>query len=269
MRKFAVCMLVVLTPLIAHALDLIPCPDCEQPVSPRALMCPRCGCPGDAIRKAVTEQESKDQPPPLYPVARFKTDGTTGTAVAYTEAGKTYLILDATSLFGTTSLEILPLTTNAPIAYHAMQAAQNAPLVRFETPVTNLVFLKLARIRRQYSSNGLWINNDGTTIPCEASESPPPFAVAHIDARSNLVAVIGHTLDARAQAVPVGSTWIAVEPMTFREQTALLLGTQRIGGRASLTPQRIQALADTDWVTPFFKQTADRIITIAEQEDKQ
>lgn len=34
------------------AAELLPCPDCGRQVSPRALMCPQCGCRGDVIGNA-------------------------------------------------------------------------------------------------------------------------------------------------------------------------------------------------------------------------
>jgi hypothetical protein len=133
--------------LTAGAADLFPCPDCEQQVSPRAVLCPHCGCPGKAIHEAVAAREAAKRPPPVYPVASFKAGSSEGAAVAYTDGENHYLLIDALPLMGVSSLEITPLNTNAPIPYLSMQVTADAPLVRFKTTATNLVFLTRATLR--------------------------------------------------------------------------------------------------------------------------
>ena len=79
-------------------------------------MCPHCGCPGDAIAEAVALLEQEEVlAPTLYPVLRVQTDETAGHAVAYTEAGEHYVLLDAGLLDGATSLSLTLLTTNTPV----------------------------------------------------------------------------------------------------------------------------------------------------------
>ena len=41
--------------------NLVVCPDCGNDVSRRALMCPKCGCAGDAIRAEGKQKERNTQ----------------------------------------------------------------------------------------------------------------------------------------------------------------------------------------------------------------
>ena len=46
----------------AASLSLMPCPDCEAKVSRRALMCPSCGCRGEAIEEAARALAEAEKP---------------------------------------------------------------------------------------------------------------------------------------------------------------------------------------------------------------
>jgi hypothetical protein len=261
MRKFVCVLTLALASCIAHAVDLFPCPDCEQPVSPRAIMCPHCGCPGAAIKTAVTAQEAAQRPPtPIYPVAALKTGEAEGAAVAYTDGENQYLVIDAYPLMGAISLDLSPLTTNTPIAYHSMQVAAKAPLVRFQTAATNISFLSRAPFRAGRVDRPAWLHADGRSTPRSASEVPPESVVALLDSQTNLVSVIAHTTDKNAIHVPLNTAWVDIAPRKFREQTALLLTAQRAAVDQTITPVTINDLNRTQWATPFFERTAKRII---------
>ena len=49
-------------PPTTRGAKLTQCPDCSGKVSKRAVMCPHCGCPGEAIWKAVRIAEEAARP---------------------------------------------------------------------------------------------------------------------------------------------------------------------------------------------------------------
>ena len=247
----------------ALAAALFPCPDCEQKVSPRAVMCPHCGCPGEAIHDAVAAAETLQRPPPVHPVAPFKTDSSKGTAVAYTDGEHRYLVLDALPLFGVASLDITPLTTNAPIPYHSMQVAAEAPLVRFRTVATNLEFLVRAPLPAARRPDLMWLHADGLTTP-RGAEAPPRSAVALVDAKTNLVSVIGRDLDERPLHVQFDATWVNVGPSQFRTQTSALRAAHHALATESSSAESVRDLGHTEWVTPFLQRTAAKLIRLSE-----
>ena len=244
--------------------NLIACPDCGQSVSRRAIMCPHCGCPGDAIKDAVAAHEAAERPPPIYPVAAFKTGSAQGAAVAYTDGENRYLLIDAYSLMGASTLQITPLATNAPIPYHAMQVAAEAPLVRFKTTATNLVFLSRAPLRTGRVHAPMWLRADANTTPRSSTEGLPQTAVALLNSQTNLVAVLGRGPDGIPLRVPLNTTWIDITPSLFREQTASLLAAHQAATQRSLTPEAVKDLNNTQWATPFFRSTAEQIIKLSE-----
>lgn len=268
MRWAGLFIILIFVCLPVFAVNLVPCPDCEQQVSPRALLCPHCGCPGQAIKDAVAEREAANRPPPIYPVAVFKAGVQEGVAVAYTDGETRYLLLNAYPLMGAASLEITPVATNTSIPYHTMQVAADAPLVRFQTTATNLVFLRRARLRAGRVDDPAWLHSDGRTAPRKASEGPPASVAALVDAQTNLVAVIAHAFDGSPIHVPLSMTWVDIAPGQFRNQTASLLAAHQAVVQKELTPEMIEQMKKTKWATPFFERTAEKIIKLSEQEDR-
>ena len=67
-NKFAATAVVALSAIVlcaladAASLSLMPCPDCEAKVSRRALMCPSCGCRGEAIEEAARALAEAEKP---------------------------------------------------------------------------------------------------------------------------------------------------------------------------------------------------------------
>ena len=53
MKLSLICLVVILSVVVADAAQLIPCPDCGGDVSRRALMCPNCGLKGEVIAEAA------------------------------------------------------------------------------------------------------------------------------------------------------------------------------------------------------------------------
>jgi len=253
--------------LVATAANLTPCPDCEQQVSPRAVLCPHCGCPGQAIKDAVAEREAATRPLPVYPVASFKAGSAEGVAVGYTDGIDNYLLLDAYPLMGAASLEIMPLTTDAPIAYHTMQVAAQTPLVRFRTPATNLTFLSRARLRTGRVEAPGWLLADGSVASGASTIDMPLNGVALVDGQTNLISVVGRGPDENPMHIPFRTTWIDIAPGRFRKQTASLLAAYQAAVQKKLTPEIIGQLKNTKWATPFFERTAEEIIKLSEQED--
>lgn len=267
MLTAAILMLLTSMSGIALALELVPCPDCEKPVSPRALLCPHCGCPGKAIQEAVAESVAAAKPLPLFPVASFETDIGEGTAVAYTDGEKRYLLMDALPLMGAANLVITAVNTNTPIPYHSMRVAAQAPVVRFETTATNLVFLTRASARTGQVVDPLWLHTDGTTSSSTPLSSPPRSVVALVNTATNLAAVFGRTTEELPIPVPAYADWIDITPKVFRDQTALLLDAQQRTVRKDMVAEVVDALHTTPWATPYFRQTAQKLIKLCEQEE--
>ena len=264
MGRVFICFLGALLCVAAHAVDLTPCPDCDQPVSPRAVMCPQCGCPGEAIKAAVAAREATERPPPVYPVATFKVGSTEGAAVDYTDGEYQYLLIDAYPLMGATSLDITPLTTNAPIPYHSMQVAAEAPLVRFKTAATNLTFLTRSPPKAVGEDALMWLHTDGHMTPSLTAVAPPRSAVALLDSQTNLVAVIGHALDQAPVCIPLNTTWIDIGPRLFRDQTTALQAAQHDVATGSITSETMKTLRETRWTTPFFHEAAAKLTKLSE-----
>ena len=177
------------------ALDLIECPDCEEQVSPRAIMCPHCGCPGQAIAEAAAQlnEDSPERKP--GPILRLDTGAKDGFAVAVTIGENRYLIMDAGLLWDAESLTITPMATNnSPIAYRDLQLALDVPLARFRTDATNLTFVGVAKTTTAREKELLWmlpgnefgeqfllesVGSDATAFPANA-RSPAPVALVDV-----------------------------------------------------------------------------------------
>jgi len=233
------------------------------------MMCPHCGCPGDAIAECVSAREIEDAPPPLCPVAELKTDSVTGWAVGYTEGKGNYLIMDAHLLSAATALDISPITTNAPVAYQQMQICTETPLVRFRTPSTNISFLAVARPFRPADDKMLSLHADGRTTPVGPNTAPGSGVVAVTDSRTNLVGIVRH-VDAESSVVPLpkgGEEWKDITPGDFRSQTRLLTDVARAVTEGTTVPQDLlEQLDKRDWATTYFRQESNRILSKARKE---
>ena len=263
MRGAIILLGFLLLAMMGYAADLVPCPDCDQPVSPRAIMCPHCGCPGDAIAEYVAATEVEKAAPPVYPVAELKADSADGWAVGYTDGAGNFLVMDAHLLAAATTLAISPITTNAPVAYQQMQIGTKTPLVRFRTPSTNISFLVVARSLNTAEDKMLHLHADGRTTPADAGSAPDRGVVGVTDSRTNLVGIARH-VDGKTSILllPEGrEEWKDITPGDFRDQTRLLTVAARAIAEGTTVPREImEQMGKTDWATTYFKQESNRIL---------
>ena len=128
------------------AAPLVECPDCGGAVSSRAVMCPHCGAPAEAIAEAVAALAEKEEEAPKAPddVLVAKVNGRACYALPVAMKDGSFAVLPASALAGLETLELFFASTNAPVAYGTPSVAQGAPLVRLPLAETNLSFHAVA-----------------------------------------------------------------------------------------------------------------------------
>ncbi|MFA7171835.1 MAG: hypothetical protein WC340_00220 [Kiritimatiellia bacterium] len=77
-KTISFCIIFLLA-LAAWSAALVNCPDCSKPVSSRAVFCPSCGCPGEAIAEAA-ENSTKENIKTPDNLLKIESDGRTGFA---------------------------------------------------------------------------------------------------------------------------------------------------------------------------------------------
>jgi hypothetical protein len=122
---------------------LMPCPDCGQSVSKRALMCPKCGCKGDVIEQVAKDMQKKinpknNKPHDSWVVADIGVDSFRALPVRMND-GK-FVVMPLEKTFGLETLVFSYATTNLTISYGSPEVATDAPLIRFPISCTNLQF---------------------------------------------------------------------------------------------------------------------------------
>lgn len=262
MKTYATLLTWILCGITAAAVNLTPCPDCEQMVSPRAVMCPHCGCPGDAIKEAVAEREAEATPPPPKPVLQVTTDRATGYAVAFKHGEAKYVVMDAALLADTSSLGLSLLTTGENVAYQRMQIARDVPLVRFRIETDDLVF----RSSSAASDNApfAWLDVQGETTPASDGKDRPNGIVALLDADDNIAALFTQGGD-DSYPIPEEREWRDVAPGAFREQMRLLSNASAAADANNLSEADIEVLNNTEWLSPFMANQARQVTTKAKE----
>ena len=141
----------LLMPTLAVAAPMIDCPDCGGSVSSRAVMCPHCGAPAEAIAEAVAALEAEKEEAPKEPdnVLVAKVNGRECYALPVAMKDGAFAVLPADALIGLETLELFFASTNLPVAYGTPSVAQGAPLVRLPLSETNLTFHAIAENARE------------------------------------------------------------------------------------------------------------------------
>lgn len=238
--------------------NLIDCPDCDQPVSYRALLCPHCGCPGDAIKEAAAALKAEAEGPAALPLAQLTSDHGQGFAVAVADGEKRFLVMDMMLIADSSSLTITPLTTNTPLAYWNMQVADREPLVRFETDATNLLFMGQSINQTSETDSGFSLMPDGSVTEATRNAVPGQNAVAAVDATTNVIAFVS---GGGQRKIPVGGvTWKDVKPAPFRQQLALLKEAEKALGLGKDDPEIAGRLEETKWLSAYLADQARGLV---------
>ena len=120
---------------------LVACPDCGREVSARAVWCPGCGCPGEAIAEAARAKAEAEAPKPPAAVLEGVSDRGCFALWPVSVAGKAYLLADLAEVEGVRTLLVSNAVHQVAVDYRAPKVAGEAPWVLFETPpATNILF---------------------------------------------------------------------------------------------------------------------------------
>jgi hypothetical protein len=262
-RKFlhtGLVLFTMLTPLTVFADALIGCPDCDQPVSSRAVMCPHCGCPGDAIKEAAAKLVVEEAALENLSVVKVITDKTNGHAVAIMVSDQRFVVFDANLLVDASSMETLLINTNESVLYQDLQMANDSMLVRFGTDSTNLLYLSKAAPNEGEEAGSYWLMSDGGVTESATPESPDD-AVAQVGSRTNIVGIIVQNNEtSMVVPVPEESSWINVGPKVFLEQITLLADAERQAKSGAVSADLINRLNETVWVTDLMNREVREIV---------
>jgi hypothetical protein len=119
---------------------LMPCPDCGQNVSKRALMCPKCGCKGEIIERVAKELKTKAKPKPLDRWVNADLGEDSFRALPVRMDDDNFIVIPLEKTFNLKTLTFSYASTNLTITYGIPEVAVDAPLVRFPISCTNLQF---------------------------------------------------------------------------------------------------------------------------------
>jgi hypothetical protein len=119
---------------------LMPCPDCGQNVSKRALMCPKCGCKGEIIERVAKELKTKPRPKHLDRWVNADLGAVSFRALPVRMDDDNFIVIPLEKTFNLKTLTFSYASTNLTITYGIPEVAVDAPLVRFPISCTNLQF---------------------------------------------------------------------------------------------------------------------------------
>lgn len=237
---------------LSLAEGLFPCPDCERPVSYRAIMCPQCGSPGAAIQEAFEALKAKEEGPPPVPVIRMVSEHARTVAVAMAFDDAPYVVADLWAVGNTTQLAFQSIFDGEAIAYRSMQIARDAPLVRFRTDSPNLLYLQPSA--KPTEQTVAWLSAEGII----ADGEPLPGAVSLLNADHRILSLIlRENGEAVRYPVPLPDEWIDAAPREFRDQMTLLMGA--LAAADGLSDKDRNSLRQKQWLSPFLKRTAQNL----------
>lgn len=225
-------------PIVLWADSLIPCPDCTAPVSPRAVFCPSCGCPGEAIAECARNLQG-EQPRAQDQLLRLDTDGQAAFAFPVEMADGFFAVAPLAPLLSAESLTLSFLSTNAIIAYTMPEVAVDAPLVRFPITETNLFFWCVAPQQSIPAATLDYSETAGFSFSRESTA----HTLADVSAATNLISIYVESAGRRfPQRITDTIKWQRIQPKIFREQSRLFL--QILRGENTTPPDK--------WCHPVF-----------------
>ena len=243
----------VLSPTVLLGADkpsnLIKCPDCAKDVSRRAVHCPACGCPGEAITAEANRIEDARV---LKPVVVITASNGGGYGIAVDGGGKHILaFLDSV---GTGEQLSLKSVTDQNVPYTAIEVAENLPLVRLAVQSDAISYLPLSPTGERTG----FLDSTGHRTAGVSSAS------ATLDASSFVSALVEQKTGV---VVPVGPTirWISMRPADFREQASLIARARQESSAGGLKPETRDRLAKTSWSSQYFKNQSEQLLSTAKQ----
>lgn len=214
--------------------NLAACPDCLKMVSKRALMCPGCGCPGNAIFASVQRAELLAKPKSVVQVVA---DKTTGFGVGIVIGDQKYVVLDVFLLADSTSLELRDVVNQINVPYTTIQLAEGAGLMRLQV---NSDALAYAPITKEKQAATRYLDEVGLDTTKESG-------VLGLSAKGEACELKSQK---RRDALNQSMRWRTVRPKELREQLNLLVGL--LADQPSLDSE----LESIQWLTPYFKEIA-------------
>lgn len=137
-----VILLMLVFAMVASArAALVACPDCGVRVSARAVWCPACGCPGEAIAESAKATLEAAKPKPPAEVLVGVSDRGSFPVWPVQLEGRHLLVADLADVEGVNTLLITNAVHSVTVDYRRPAVAENLPIAAFETPpATNILF---------------------------------------------------------------------------------------------------------------------------------
>ena len=234
-------------------------------VSDRAVMCPACGCPGEAILAAAQSNKTAEVELPAYchSLISVSSDQGTGVGVCIQGAGRLYVLTPQSLLAGAQSLSLTKVLDGQSVPYSAIELAADRDLVRLVVSSTNLQPLAVASAdSADIAVVHIATNNTVVLMRTGEITAPLPAGSPLVDAATNVVLMV--TTDGGKHAVGVASvsSWVPVQPLAYRTQAMLLQNAARQAGNG---PATLKQLQETEWLTPYLAQQAAALTEELEQ----
>ena len=217
--------------------NLTQCPDCKGKVSKRAMMCPHCGCSGEAIKQAVYRAAQAAKPKSVVSVV---SDSAKGHGVAVKDVDATYVVFDAFLLADSMKLELRDVRDDKMISYTAVQLAEDTGLIRLKVTSDQLVFKSIAK---PSSAPAIYLDEQGFRADLKQA----------VVCLKNADEVCGMIQGGNAFTLHADMKWKAVKPKPLRQQLDLLsrLKSQKASGQ---NPVMTTAETSIKWLTPYFSK---------------
>lgn len=220
--------------------NLIDCPDCKNPVSRRAILCPNCGCPGEAIQLAVHKEEEAARPKSVVTVISEQKQGSG--AVIKDEEGM-FVVFDTFLLAETDLLELRSVGDNSNIPYTSIQLLKNGGLIRLKIDSELVEALSISQSDTEATK---YFDADGFL-------TAPEVAVLSLDPQGRCNGInVGKSI------IPLNSksNWKAVQPRELRKQINEL-ARMKAEKAAGLSPN--SKIPPSDWLTSYFAKLSESL----------
>jgi hypothetical protein len=260
------CISLAVVPCLECLAGLIFCPDCGKQVSERAVMCPGCGCPGDAIRTAAQSNQTTQAELPSFShsLVRITSDQAAGVGVCIEANSQIYVLTTQSLLAGAQSLNLTRVLDGQSIPYTSIELANDSSLVRLSVNSTNLHPLAIrAADNADLALVHVATNNSVALRQTGSVNTRLPVGTPLLDATTNVIMIVGANDGKHADNVASVPSWVPVQPLAYRTQTTLL----RLAANQTADPATVlKQLQETKWLTAFLaKQASDLIKELQQQ----